>query len=260
MAYAHLLVEQQGPVVTVALNRPSVRNALNGDVIDELHAWAHDLSTRSDVRLAILTGRGPSFCAGADAAWMARAARQTRDENVREADAVGAMLSALDTLPVPLITRVRGAALGGGAGLVAVSDIAVAADDALFGFTEVALGLIPAMIAPFALAKIGTSAARALFLSGERFPADRAQAIGLVHHVVPAGDLDRVIADITRAILDAAPGAVAAAKQLLRTIARVPMDDALRQGAEAIADRRMSVEGQEGLHAFLEKRRPSWRA
>jgi methylglutaconyl-CoA hydratase len=259
MPYAYLLIERQGPIITVALNRPNVRNALNGDLVAELRAWASDASELRDVRAAVLTGRGASFCAGADAAWMAEAVGQTREENEREAADVGGMLSVLDALPFPLIARVHGAALGGGAGLVAVSDIVVAADETVFGFTEVALGLVPAMIAPFALAKIGMSAARELFLTGRRFPADRAKALGLVHQVVPAADLDRAITDVVRAVLAVAPGAVAAAKQLLREIVGAPIDDALRRGASAIAARRVSAEGQEGLRAFLEKRQPSWR-
>lgn len=259
MPYGHLQVERQGPLVTVALDRPGVRNALNGELIAELTAWAADSHALDGVRVAVLSGRGPSFCAGADAAWMARAIDQSYDDNLREAKGVGAMLCALDALPFPLIARIHGAALGGGAGLVTVSDIAVTSDDAVFGFTEVALGLVPAMIAPFVLAKIGVSAARELFLTGQRFSADRARAIGLVHHVVPADDIDQTVAQLTRAVFDAAPGAVAEAKRLICMMTGAPLDHALRDGAAAIAARRVSAEGQEGLRAFLDKRRPSWR-
>ena len=242
-----------------SLNRPEVRNALNGQVIADLHDCARNVRTMDGVRVVVLSGHGPSFCAGADAAWMAQAIHQSDDENRQEAERVGAMLTALDTLPMPVVGRIHGAALGGGAGLVAVCDVVVAADDTIFGFTEVALGLIPAMVAPFALSKIGLSAARDSFLTGRRFSAERARSMGLVHDVVPLADLDTAVAAITRACLEAAPGAVAAAKALLRQIAVAPQAEALRLGASAIAARRTSAEGQEGLRAFLEKRRPSWR-
>ena len=170
------------------------------------------------------------------------------------------MFQALDTLPVPLIGRVHGAALGGGAGLAAVCDIVVAAEDAVFGFTEVKLGILPAVISPFVLAKIGASAARELFLTGARFSAARAREIGLVHAVVPEAELDRAVDDVRARDADrSAPGAVAAAKALIargRRTSRRPTSPALT--ADAIAAQRVSAEGQEGMRAFLEKRRASW--
>jgi methylglutaconyl-CoA hydratase len=191
---------------------------------------------------------------------MERTAAYSRDENVRDARRLSAMFDALDRLPVPLVGRVHGAALGGGAGLVAVCDAVVAAADATFGFTEVKLGLVPAVISPYVVAKIGRSAARALFLTGARFGALRALAIGLVHQAVPPADIDDEVRRTTAEFLSAAPAAVAAAKQLLRQVWAMEAGDAAALTAEAIAARRASAEGQEGMRAFLEKRRPRWMA
>ena len=175
----------------MTLNRPEVRNAFNEQLIAEMTAWAERAAADSSLRGVVISGAGPSFCAGADLAWMAKMAGYTQEENLRDARAAAAMFAAIDTLPVPVIAQIHGAALGGGAGLAAVADIAVAADDTTFGFTEVKLGLIPAVIAPYVLAKIGQSAARELFVTGRRFDAAHAREIGLVHAVVPAADLDR---------------------------------------------------------------------
>jgi methylglutaconyl-CoA hydratase len=170
------------------------------------------------------------------------------------------MFAAIDALPQPVVGRVHGAALGGGAGLAAVCDIVVAEESAVFGFTEVKLGIIPAVISPFSLAKIGRSAARELFLTGARFSAARARELGLVHAVVPATQLDAAVDEYVREFLTAAPEAVAAAKALIREVWGRPLEEARPLTAQAIATRRVSVEGQEGLRAFLEKRKPSWTA
>jgi methylglutaconyl-CoA hydratase len=261
MSYTYLSLRRDGPVECLTLNRPDVRNAFNEHVIAELTAWAADTSAaaaRHEVRVAVLAGAGKTFSAGADAAWMSKSVTYTRDENVRDATAMSQMFTALNELPVPLIGRIHGAALGGGAGLAAVCDIVVAADDALFGFTEVKLGILPAVISPFALAKIGRSAARELFLTGARFSAARAREIGLVHAVVLAADLDQTVAAYVAEILSAGPDAVAAAKALIPSVWEQPADRATAITAHAIASRRVSPEGQEGLKAFLEKRPASW--
>src|SRR5438094_1338742 len=206
------------PVEYLTLNRPDVRNAFNEQVIAELSAWAADAraaAERREVRAAVLAGAGRTFSAGADVTWMAKTVHYTEEENLRDATAMSRMFAALDSLPVPLIGRIAGAALGGGAGLAAVCDIVVAADDAVFGFTEVKLGILPAVISPFALAKIGRSAARELFLTGARFPASRAKEIGLVHAVVPAHELDNAVAGYIAELLTASPDAIAAAKALI---------------------------------------------
>ena len=261
MSYQYLKATRDGAIEYLTLNRPEVRNAFNEQVIAELSAWAADAraaAERREVRAAVLAGAGRTFSAGADVTWMAKTVHYTEEENLRDATAMSRMFAALDSLPVPLIGRIAGAALGGGAGLAAVCDIVVAADDAVFGFTEVKLGILPAVISPFALAKIGRSAARELFLTGARFSAARAKEIGLVHTIVPAADLDATVAGYVNEILGAGPQAVAAAKALIPAVWGRPLDDATSVTTKAIAARRVSPEGQEGLNAFLGKRKPSW--
>jgi methylglutaconyl-CoA hydratase len=256
--YRHLITERQGAIEMLTLNRPQVRNALNDAVIEELTDWAARVRAQPDLRAAVIAGAGPSFSAGADISWMARTIEYTHEQNLADAAALSRLFLALDTLPVPLIGRIHGAALGGGSGLAAVCDIVVAEEQATFGFTEVKLGILPAVISPFVVAKIGRSAARELFLTGARFSAARAREIGLVHRVVPAAALDDVIADYLSEILMAGPEAVAAAKQLIGEVSDLPSGQAHARAAEAIAARRISPEGQEGLRAFLEKRKARW--
>ena len=259
--YEFLNVRREGGVESLTLNRPDVRNAFNEQMIAELVDWTAALSRsarRHDVRVVVLAGAGPVFCAGADAQWMSSTIQYTEAENLRDAKTMGRLFGALDELPVPLVCRIHGAALGGGAGLAAVSDIVVAEEGAVFGFPEVKLGIVPAIISPFVLAKIGQKAARELFLTGARFPAARAQSIGLVHEVVSAVELDKRVSDYVREILTAAPEAVAVAKALIREIAGLTPGDAAATTAKLIAKRRVSAEGQEGLKAFLEKRAPTW--
>ncbi len=249
-----------GPVTTVTLNRPQVRNAFNETLIAELAAWAESVPGDGSVRVVILRGAGATFCAGADLQWMSKMAAYTRDENIADATTAARLFLALDQLPVPVIGRVHGAALGGGAGLAAVCDVVVAADDAMFGFTEVVLGILPAMISPYVVRKIGLSAAREWCLSGARFPAATARAIGLVHDVVSADRLDLAVDRYVQQFMKAAPSAIAATKALLRDVAgRLPAD-VLDRTVQAIADQRVSPEGQEGMRAFLEKRAPGWQA
>jgi methylglutaconyl-CoA hydratase len=243
--------------VRVTLNRPEVRNALNEDVIAELSEWA-DHVTQSGARVAVLAGAGKAFCAGADLTWMSHTAAYSHEENLRDAGAIAAMFNALDSLPLPLIGRVHGAALGGGCGLAAVCDIVVAAEDATFGFTEAKLGILPAVISPFAVQKIGISAARELFLTAARFPAARAKEIGLVHAVVAEAELDAAIDTYVRELVTSAPGAITGAKHLIAAVAnRIPADVA-DLTAETIARHRVSSEGQDGMRAFLEKRKAGW--
>jgi methylglutaconyl-CoA hydratase len=255
-----LLIEQQGPVVRVTLNRPDVRNAFNEELIAALTTWAASVTPDGSARVAVLSGAGKAFCAGADLTWMTKMVAYTRDENLRDARAAAAMFEALDRLPIPLIGQVHGAALGGGAGLAAVCDVVIAAEDTIFGFTEVKLGIIPAVISPYALAKIGRSAARELFLTGARFSAERAREIGLVHVVGDAAELDRIVAKYVNDFLTSAPQAVAAAKALIADVWSRPTADAGDLTSRAIADRRVSPEGQDGMRAFLEKRPPSWQS
>ena len=252
-----LTIASDGPIIRVTLNRPEVRNAFNEELIAELTAWAESV-TIADGRAAVLSGAGKVFCAGADLAWMSKMIGYSREVNVRDAREMARMFSALDRLPIPLIGCIHGAALGGGAGLAAVCDIVIAAEDAIFGFTEVKLGILPAVISPYALAKIGRSAARDLFLTGARFSATRAREIGLVHAVGDAADLDRMVAKYVNDLLTSGPEAVAAAKRMIERVMASRDGDVADLTAATIAERRVSPEGQEGMRAFLEKRPPSW--
>jgi methylglutaconyl-CoA hydratase len=258
MSFEFLTIERRGPVEYVTLNRPDVRNAFNEQVIAELTAWARGAHHDPQLRVAVLAGAGRVFSAGADASWMAKMAGYSRDENVRDARAGAEMFLAIDTVPAIVIGRIHGAALGGGSGLAAVCDIVVADDAAIFGFTETRLGILPAMISPYVLQKIGASAARELFLTGMRFDAVKARAIGLVHDVVPLASLDDRVQTYVNESLSASPTAVARSKALIpKVLGRQPAD-VIDITAAAIAEQRVSPEGQEGLHAFLQKRSPGW--
>jgi methylglutaconyl-CoA hydratase len=253
MALINVRVENR--VARVTLNRPEVRNALDDALIAELTDWATDASHDRGIRAAVLAGAGSVFCAGADLHWMSRMVGYSHDENMRDAAALARMFEVLDTLPFPLIGRIQGAALGGGAGLAAVCDIAIAADDVTFGFTEVKLGILPAVISPYVIAKIGASAARELFLTGARFPASRARDIGLVHTVVGSAALDDAVESVLSELASSAPGAVAEAKALIRKISGRSPTSVMDLTAETIARQRVSDEGQRGMRAFLEKRK-----
>jgi methylglutaconyl-CoA hydratase len=252
-----ITITHDGPVARVLLNRPEVRNAFNEELVAELTGW---VATRGwdDARVVVLAGAGTVFCAGADLAWMSRTIGHSREENVRDARALGRMFEALNAMPVPLVGRVHGAALGGGAGLAAVCDIVVAADTAVFGFTEAKLGIVPAVISPFALAKIGQSAARELFLTAAKFSAARAMEIGLVHAVASEAQIDAVVDQYVGELLTSAPGAIAGAKILIAHVAGRSPGNVGEFTAEAIARHRVSDEGQEGMRAFLEKRTARW--
>lgn len=252
-----LTIIADGPVVRVTLNRPDVRNAFNEDMIAQVTAWARS-APPPGARVAVLGGAGPVFCAGADLTWMSKMVGYSHAENVRDAGALAAMFDALDTLPLALVGRVHGAALGGGAGLAAVCDIVVASETASFGFTETKLGIVPAVISPYVVAKIGQSAARELFLTAARFTAARAKAIGLVHAVAPEADLDQVIRGYIDELVSSAPGAVAGAKTLIAAVAGRAPRDVASLTADTIARHRVSDEGQEGMRAFLDKRKPGW--
>jgi methylglutaconyl-CoA hydratase len=258
MSFEYLLSRREDAVEYLALNRPDVRNAFNDDVIAELTTWAAAAAADKALRVVVLSGEGKVFSAGADANWMARMIDYSHDDNVRDATRMAEMFFALDTLPAAVIGRIHGAALGGGAGLTAICDIAVAEDQALFGFTETKLGILPAVISPYVLPKIGPSAARELFLTGMRFSAGRAKEIGLVHAVVPMAQLDQAVDGYVKELLSASPTGIAVSKALVpRVWGRSPAD-AAAMTADAIASQRVSPEGQEGLRAFLEKRKPSF--
>jgi methylglutaconyl-CoA hydratase len=235
-----------------------MRNAFNRAVIAELTDWSARAREERGLRVAVLSGEGTVFCAGADVEWLAASMDFTPAQYADDAKALHSMLSNLDTLPFALIARIHGAAIAGGVGLAAVCDVAVAADDAIFAVSEARLGILPAVISPFVLAKISRSAARSLFLTGSRFSARRALEIGLVHEVVAASDLDASVDRYVAEILTCGPEAVAAAKSLIRSVAGLEPDAAAPITAAIIAERRASAEGQAGMRAFLNKQRPPW--
>jgi methylglutaconyl-CoA hydratase len=243
-----LRVERDGPWLRVTLARPERRNAFDAALIAELTEAFADVG---DARAVVLAGEGESFCAGADVEWMRSSVELSFDENVEDALRLRRMLEAIDSCLAPVVARVQGHALGGGAGLVACADIVIAEDDAQFAFSEVKLGIVPAVISPFALAKIGPGPARRYFVTGERFDAWTALWMGLVQEVTV--DLDRAVDDVLAQLASAGPEAARAAKEL----ARAPLH--AEETARRIAERRTSDEGQEGLRAFLEKRLPAWR-
>ena len=244
-------------VATVTIDRPEVRNAFDDALITRLHDLAVDLAADATVRVVVLTGAGDVFSAGADLRWMRSMKDYTFEENVADSTRMNAMFRALYDLPKPLIGRINGHALGGGTGLAAVCDIAIAVQHALFGFTEVVLGLAPAVISPYVVRKVGRSFARSVFVTGERFDANRALEAGLVHQVVGPHALDSAVEAAVDRCLRAGPAAVAAAK-MLPDLALGSIDDAAAETVRVIAGLRVSDEGQEGMQAFFEKRAPSW--
>jgi len=250
--------EIRGDVAHVRLDRPAVRNAFDDAAAAELAAVFRALEARTDLRAIVLGGEGKVFCAGGDLNWMRRVADYTRAENLADAAAFQKAFDAVDRCPLPVVGRIQGAALGGGAGLVAACDIAVAADDAVLGFPEVRLGLVPGVISPYVLRKIGMSHARHLFLTGERFDAAEALRIGLVHRVVPADALDQAIEAVLADLRSCAPEGIAGAKVLLRKLGDADTAEGARLAHEAITDARASKDGREGLSAFLAKRKPGW--
>ena len=253
-----VIQELSGAVLTVTLNRPDLHNALSPAIVAALTDLFADLPRRADVRVVVLTGRGRSFCAGADLAAMRAAADFTFDQNMADGRAIFDLMLAIDRCPQPVVGRVNGPAIGGGVGLVSCCDIVVAVERAVFAFSEARLGIVPAVISPFVLAKIGPGAARELFLTGERFDARRAQALGLVQHVVAEEELDATVTERVAQLLLAAPGAQTTVKELIHTVAHRPKESVRDYTAETIARRRASDEGREGMSAFLEKRKPDW--
>lgn len=256
--YQHLIVKRRGIAAYVTLHRPEVHNAFNARLIAELHVAFQTLSADDSVRAVVLAGEGKNFSAGADLNWMRASLDLSHDDNVADALRMADMFRTIDGCRHPVIGRIQGAALGGGAGLTAVCDIAIAEEGARFGFTEARLGITPAVISPFVLRKIGQSNARALFVTAERFDAQRALAIGLIHRIAPVGGLDDAVAATLRDIGQSGPAGVRAAKLMARTVPLLTDEEARETTAATIADLRTSAEGQEGIRAFLEKRRAKW--
>lgn len=250
-------------VLSVTLNRPDVKNAFNEVLIEEITHVFDEHCKDPETRLVVLSGAGSTFCAGGDLNWMKRAASMSRDENLRDALALTRMFAHLNEFPKPIIGAVQGAAIGGGVGFVSICDLVVAEPATVFSLSEVRLGLVPACIGPFVISKIGGSQARALFMSAERFGAQRALQVGLIHEIAPTlQELPTVIEKKIENMLQCSPNALTAAKKLILNLSwpekRAHMHDTLGYVSEMLADLRVSVEGQEGVRAFLEKRKPSW--
>ena len=258
-AYKHLNRTDDGAVTTVTLARPDSHNALNAALIEELTRCFGEISDDDGVRVVVLSGEGRSFCAGADIGYMRETAAFSYEENLEDARRLAEMFWTVDECPKPLVAKVQGAAMGGGAGLVAVADVAVAEEEARFAFSEVRLGIAPATISPFVVRKVGTSHARSLFVTGERFGAERAREIGLVHEVAPQARLDAAVDEKVGEILQGGPVAQATIKALLRRLETTEPMEAPGLTTRVISELRAGEEGQEGLAAFLEKREPGWR-
>jgi methylglutaconyl-CoA hydratase len=242
-------------LVEVWLNRPELHNAFNAELIEELISVFEGIP--KDARLVVLSGRGSSFCAGADLNWMKSMKDYTQAENLKDSKRLAKLFSVINDCEVPVLGRVNGHALGGGVGLVSVCDYVVASSEALMGFTEVRLGLIPAVISPYCISKIGESFARAWMLSGERFGAEEAKRMGLVHDVVAASELDSKMEEVKKRFLAAGPEAARVAKKLVKgVVANLKNSEDFACGL--IAERRVSAEGQEGMRALLEKDKPAW--
>jgi methylglutaconyl-CoA hydratase len=264
MAYKTLEIAQDSSgILTVRLNRPDVRNAFNEVLIEELTSVFSKDAKKAEVRLVVLRGNGPVFCAGGDLNWMKKAVDYSPAENLEDTRKLTNLFGLMNELSTPIIGAIHGAAIGGGVGLVSVCDIAVAQAGTVFSLSEVRLGLVPACIGPFVTAKIGASHSRALFVSAERFDAHRAKEIGLVHEV-PSDSLafEKAIERITKNMLQCSPNAMAHAKKLVLDLTwperRAAIKDCKEYASKTLADLRVSKEGQEGVKAFLEKRSPSW--
>ena len=256
--YEFIIVDGQD-IVTVTLNRPEIHNPFDDKMIAELTACFQKIQSMPDVRAVIITGAGKSFCAGADLNWMKRMGQYSPEENLADAGRLSAMFQALEDIEVPVIARVNGAALGGGAGLVCACDFAIASEFAKIGFSEVKLGLLPGVISPYVIDRIGSKKAIQLFTSGKRLAADRALEIGLFDKVVSLQGLDMMVDKLIDLIMSGGPQAVKECKRLARTGAHMERDEFKKYSINAIAQIRASPEGKEGVGAFLEKREPEWR-
>jgi methylglutaconyl-CoA hydratase len=257
-SYETLEIVQEGAVRHIRLNRPEVRNAFNGAVVDDLHKAFAEVDVDDATRVVVLSGNGKSFSAGADLGWMKDQADLSLEENTKGADYMARMFLRIARCKKPVIGRIHGHALGGGSGLTAAVDIAICSEDCLFGMTEVKLGIVPAVISPFLLQKIGAGRARTLFLTGERFDGKEAERIGLVHRAVHVEQLDDAVGKVLKELLAAGPAAVASAKNLIRSVEHLALEAAIPVTSNWIAELRATDEAKEGFTAFLDKRKPNW--
>ena len=256
--YPTIDFKTENQIARIYLNRPEVHNAFNDVMIAELTEVFKKISEDKKLRVAVLTGNGKSFCAGADLNWMKRVINYSYEENLRESLDLAELFYLMYTLPQPTIARVNGAAIGGGAGLVAVCDIVIASEKARFSLSEVKLGLVPACISPYVIKRVGERVARELFLTGERIDAQKAFQLGMANQVVPEDKLDEAVDERVKLLLSSGPNAISMCKELLQKVPGMEVEEFKRYTAEVIAKMRISDEGQEGMNAFLEKRKPRW--
>ncbi len=258
MGYTTIILDLKPPCARLSFNRPEVHNAFNAVMIKELHRALDEVRCRQDLRVLVVTGEGKSFCAGADLNWMREIIAYSFEQNLEEARELAEVMNQLNRLPLPTIARINGATIGGGNGFHCACDIAIASEEAIFSLSEVKIGLIPAVISPYVIRRIGESRARQYFLTGERIPARRAEEVGLVHKVVPAAELDRAVDETVALLLSSGPEAIAHSKELIQKVPAMSLEEAKEYTARVIAELRVSPEGQEGMAAFLEKRKPKW--
>ena len=256
--YKTILYSLEGRIARVTLNRPDIHNAFNDTMLSELIDALKKIGKDQNARVVILTGNGKSFCAGADLNWMKKMINYTYEENIEDSNLVSECMYTLYTLPQPTIARVNGSAIGGGMGLVAGCDIAIAQQNAKFSLSEVKLGLVPACISPYVIKRAGESRCRELFLTGKRITAEEALNFGLVNRVVPLEKLNEAVDEVVRLLLTSGPNAIATCKELLQKVPGLTLDEAKTYTAQVIASLRISDEGQEGMNAFLQKRKPKW--
>lgn len=256
--YSTIRYEKIGEVAHITLDRPKVHNAFNSVMIGELLTAFARIKDDPEVRMGVLTGEGKSFCAGADLNWMREIVRYSYEQNLEESLQIAELHHNIYTLPKPTVAKVNGTAIGGGTGFLSACDIAIASEEARFGLSEVKLGLVPAAISPYVVRKIGESKAREYFLTGVRISAERAVEIGLINEIVPLRELGDRVAELVDQLLTSGPEALARCKELILNVARMGTEEAGEYTARMIADLRISAEGQEGMAAFLEKRKPSW--
>jgi methylglutaconyl-CoA hydratase len=256
--YETVKAVKDGPIARVSFCRPEIHNAFNDTLIYEMTDLFSSLKEDNNVRVVVLTGQGKSFCAGADLNWMRRVKDYSFEKNLEESLALADLFWLIYTMPLPIVGRINGAAIGGGTGFVAVCDIAVAAESAKFSFSEVKIGVVPACIGPYVIRKIGQGKAREFFISGERLTAADAYRIGLVDRYYPDDKLDEEIEKLIATLLSSGPNAIKMAKELITNVPRMTRDEFRQYTAEMIAKLRKSDEGQEGMDAFLNKRKPNW--
>jgi methylglutaconyl-CoA hydratase len=258
MNYSTIKYSKVSQVGTISFNRPEIHNAFNSTVIDEMLSLFDEIETDKDLRIVILTGEGKSFCSGADLNWMRSVVNQSFEENLDESNRLADLFHKIYSFPRPVIGKINGAAIGGGTGFVAVCDISIAAESAKFSFSEVKIGVVPACIGPYVIKKMGEGKARELFITGERMDAKRAFEVGLVNSYVSDDKLDEVVESLVQSVLSSGPEAVTMAKKLVSTVPGMTPEQFKPYTAEMIAKLRISNEGQEGMEAFLNKRKPKW--